>query len=302
MLRRTLPPVNSLVIFEAAARHLNFTRAAAEMGLTQAAVSRQIQVLEENLGVTLFIRQARGLTMTREGTRLQYAVTMGLEYISKTCVDIRRKRHPRELTVSSSVSFASYWLMSRLAKFRAEHPDVDLRLVASAPVADLVSAGIDIAIRYGSGGWDGVEVEPLFGNEIWPVCAPQYLEKRPPLQNAADLAEETLLHLGAFDRNWVTWDTWFKGLGIDLKKLKRGFTFDNYLILLQAAVRGEGIALCGQRLAEDFIARGDLVRPVPVALTSERSFYVVHPKDIPLSEPAALFKDWLIAEGGKAAA
>ena len=300
MLRRTLPPVNSLVIFEAAARHLNFTRAAAEMGLTQAAVSRQIQVLEENLGVTLFVRQARGLAMTRDGTRLHYAVTMGLEYISKTCVDIRRKRGPRELTVSSSVSFASYWLMARLAKFRASHPDIDLRLVASSPVSDLVAAGIDIAIRYGSGQWQGVEVEPLFGNEIWPVCAPQYLKTRPPLQNAADLAEETLLHLGAFDRNWVTWETWFQAFDVDSKKLKRGFTFDNYLILLQAAVRGEGIALCGQRLAEDFIARGDLVRPIPVALASERSFYVVYPQEIRLSEAARLFKDWLLVEGGKA--
>ncbi len=296
ILRRTLPPVNSLVIFEAAARHLNFTRAAAEMGFTQAAVSRQIQSLEENLGAPLFVRQARGLAMTKDGSRLQYAVTMGLEYIATTCADIRRHRGPRELTVWTSVSFASYWLVARLASFRALHPQIDLRLVASSPVSDLVAAGIDIAIRYGTGHWLGLESEYLFGNEIWPVCAPQYLAQRPPLQNAADLTDETLLHLGAFDRNWVTWDSFFQEQGVRDQPTRRGITYDNYLILLQAALRGEGIALCGQRLAEDFIKRGDLVRPLPVALSSERSFYLVRPATVPVSDAAKAFGDWIRTE------
>jgi LysR family glycine cleavage system transcriptional activator len=295
-LRRTLPPVNSLVIFEAAARHLNFTRAAGELGLTQAAVSRQIQGLEASLGAPLFQRQARGLAMTKEGARLHQAVTMGLEYISTVCVDIRRRRGPNELTVSSSVTFASYWLVGRLTNFRAAHPDVDLRLVASAPVSDMAAAGIDVAIRYGSGQWLGVVSERLFGNAIWPVCAPSYVLGREPLTRAEDLLDETLLHLGAFDRNWVTWDAWFKGLGVVARPTKRGLTFDNYLILLQTALRGEGIALCGQRLAEDFIARGDLVRPISTALPSENAFYLVYPVDQPLSEGARLFRGWIQRE------
>lgn len=295
-LRRTLPPLNSLVIFEAAARQLNFTKAAGELGLTQAAVSRQIQTLEQSLGTSLFQRHARGLHLTRDGSRLQYAVTMGLEYISTTCNDIRRQRGPKELTVSSSVSFASYWLVARLAKFRAEHPDVDLRLVASAPVSDMVSGGIDVAIRYGSGHWLGVDAEYLFGNEIWPVCAPHYLEGRPKPEKPADLLNENLLHLGAFDRNWVTWDSWFKHHGILEMPARRGFTFDNYLILLQAALRGEGIALCGQRLAEDFIARGDLVRPINAVQTSDRAFYLITPANVPMPEAAKLFCDWILNE------
>lgn len=295
-LRRTLPPVNSLVIFEAAARHLNFTRAASELGLTQAAVSRQIQALEASLGAPLFQRQARGLTMTKDGTRLHYATTMGLEYIATVCVDIRRRRGPKDLTVSSSVTFASYWLVGRLNNFRAAHPDVDLRLVASAPVSDLVSAGIDVAIRYGSGQWLGVVSERLFGNEIWPVCSPKYMEGREPLKHPEELLDETLLHLGAFDRNWVTWEAWFKSLGVNMRPTKRGFTFDNYLILLQTAIRGEGIALCGQRLAEDFIARGDLVRPLDTALVSDNAFYLVYPTDVPLSDSAQRFRDWIREE------
>jgi LysR family glycine cleavage system transcriptional activator len=292
-LRRTLPPVNSLVIFEAAARHLNFTRAAGELGLTQAAVSRQIQALEASLGGPLFQRQARGLVMTKDGSRLHQAVTMGLEYIATVCVDIRRRRGPKDLTVSSSVTFASYWLVGRLGEFRAANPDIDLKLVASAPVSDLVSAGIDVAIRYGSGQWLGVAAERLFGNEIYPVCAPSYMAGRGRLARVEDLLDETLLHLGAFDRNWVTWDAWFKALGVGMVPTRRSLSFDNYLILLQTCLRGEGIALCGQRLAEDFIARGDLIRPIASSLVSDNAFYLVHPTDMPLSESAIRFRDWI---------
>jgi LysR family glycine cleavage system transcriptional activator len=302
LLRRKLPPVNSLVVFEAAGRHLNFTRAAEELALTQSAVSRQIQLLEEHLGAALFQRQGRGLHLTRDGVRLHRAVTMGLGHVADVAVDIRRHRGPGELTVASSVSFASYWLVARLAKFRAANPDVELRLVASTRIPDLVAAGVDVAIRYGNGRWEGVEAIRIFDNEIWPVCAPRYLEGRPRLREPADLLDETLLHLGQFDRNWVTWPAWLKSHGIDAAPRKRGLEFDNYLVLLQAALRGEGIALCGERLAEDFIARGDLIRPLDAALRSDRSFYLLHTAGVPLTPSAQRFKEWLLAEAGPAAA
>jgi LysR family glycine cleavage system transcriptional activator len=236
MLRRKLPPVNSLVVFEAAGRHLNFTRAAEELALTQSAVSRQVQLL------------------------------------------------------------ASYWLVARLATFRAKNPDVELRLVASTRLHDLVAAGVDVAIRYGDGNWEGVEAVRIFDNEIWPVCAPRYLGDRPPLTEVSQLLDETLLHLGQFDRNWVTWPAWLKSHGITENPTKKGLVFDNYLVLLQAALRGEGMALCGGRLAEDFIARGDLIRPIEATLRSERSFYLLHPKGQPSTPAARRFRDWLIAE------
>jgi LysR family glycine cleavage system transcriptional activator len=296
LLRRKLPPVNSLVVFEAAGRHLNFTRASEELALTQSAVSRQIQLLEEHLGATLFQRQGRGLVLTRDGVRLHRAVTMGLGHVADVAVDIRRHRGAGELTVASSVSFASYWLVARLAKFRAKHPDIELRLVASTRIPDLVAAGVDIAVRYGDGKWAGVEAVRIFDNEIWPVCAPRYLEGRPGIAGVAGLLEETLLHLGQFDRNWVTWDAWLRSHGIAESPARRGLIFDNYLVLLQAALRGEGIALCGGRLAEDFIARGDLIRPIEAALRSDRSFYLVHPAGLPLAPAARRFREWLLAE------
>lgn len=296
MLRRKLPPVNSLVVFEAAGRHLNFTRAAEELALTQSAVSRQVQLLEEHLGAPLFQRQGRSLHLTRDGIRLHRAVTMGLGHVADVAVDIRRHRGPGELTVATSVSFASYWLVARLATFRAKNPDVELRLVASTRLHDLVAAGVDIAIRYGDGSWEGVEAVRIFDNEIWPVCAPRYLAGRPLLTEVRELLDETLLHLGQFDRNWVTWPAWLKSHGIGDSPMRKGLVFDNYLVLLQAALRGEGIALCGGRLAEDFIARGDLIRPIEATLSSDRSFYLLHPKGQPLTPAARRFRDWLIAE------
>src|SRR5262245_33814051 len=297
-LRRQLPPVNSLVVLEAAGRHLNFTRAGEELALTQSAVSRQIQLLEQHLGATMFQRHGRNLQLTRDGARLHRAVTMGLGHVADTAVDIRRHRGTGELTVATSVTFASYWLMARLAQFRSQHPEIELRLVASTKLHDLVAAGVDIAIRYGSGKWEGLEKIRIFDNEIWPVCAPAYLADRKGLAAVDNLLDETLLHLGQFDRNWVTWPAWLAAQGVKGAPRKRGLEFDNYLVLLQAAVRGEGVALCGGRLAEDFIARGDLIRPIEATLRSDRAFYVLYPKGVRLSEAATKFRDWLVQAAG----
>ncbi len=298
-LSKTLPPTNSLVVFEAAARHRNFTRAAEELEVTQSAVSRQIQLLEEHLGTPLFKRQPRGLVLSEEGQRLQRAVTMGLEHIANVSADIRRKRGPDELTIATSVSFASYWLMARMANFRASHPEIELRLVASSPIIDLTASGIDLAIRFGDGEWPGVETVRLFDDEIWPVCAPSYLAGRDDIREPRDLLRETLLHLAKFDRNWVTWENFLHDFGVIEEPRARGVTYDNYLVLIQSALRGEGIALCGRRLAEDFIDHGDLVRPIPETLRSQRGFFLLKPRDKPLGQAGRLFEEWLLEEAIK---
>jgi LysR family glycine cleavage system transcriptional activator len=270
--------------------------------VTQAAVSRQIRLLEDHLGVALFHRLHRSLELTQEGQRLQKAVSMGLEHIANTASDIRRARKQGDVTVSTSVTFASYWLMSRIAKFRAAHPEVELRLVASGPVADLTVAGIDVAVRYGRGRWPGVEVVHLLDNEIFPVCAPSYLNGRPAPRAPRDLLGETLLHLIEYDRNWVTWEAWLRAFGVEQDPAKRGLQFDNYLVLIQAAMDGQGIALGGGRLADDFVARGLLQRPLEATLRSEQAFYLLRPADTEPSEAAALFWDWILAEAkGRAA-
>ncbi|MEQ8355625.1 MAG: transcriptional regulator GcvA [Kiloniellaceae bacterium] len=295
-LRRKLPPANALVTFEAAARHLNFTRAAAELLVTQAAVSRQVHLLEDNLGVLLFERRGRGLSLTAAGRRLHEAVTMGLSHIANTAADLRRIRREGELTVSTSVTFANYWLMSRVAKFRAAHPEVQLRLVASAPVRDLTASGIDLAVRYGRGKWTGAEALHLLDNQVFPVCAPSYMAQRRPLQSVTDLLEETLLHLVEFDSNWVSWEAWLAALGVRAPMRGPSLEFDNYLVLTQAVLDGQGIALGGGRLAEDFLDRGLLIRPIEAMLRSEQSFFLLVPRDQPLTEQAAAFRDWILVE------
>ena len=295
-LRAKLPPPNSLVVFEAAARHLNFTGAARELNVTQAAVSRQIQILETHLGVALFQRIPRALKLTPPGLHLYKSVTMSLEHIANTVADIRHLGPKADVTVATSVTFASYWLMARIQKFRAANPDIDLKVVASAPVSNLAAAGIDLAVRYGFGDWAGVEAIHLLDNEVFPVCGPGYLEGRSPLRKPSELLDEVLLHLIEYDRNWVTWEAWLRHLGVPWKPRKKGLEFDNYLVLIQAAIDGQGVALGGQRLAEDFITRGALMRPISVTMRSSRAFYVLVPLDVSLSKPAKLFRDWIITE------
>jgi LysR family glycine cleavage system transcriptional activator len=244
----------------------------------------------------LFQRQPRALKLTPPGLRLFKSVTMSLEHIANTVMDIRRVGPKADVTVATSVTFASYWLMAHIAKFRAVHPDIELKVVASAPVSDLAAAGIDLAVRYGSGRWPGVEAIHLLDNEVFPVCAPSYLEGRARLRRPRDLLDEVLLHLVEYDRNWVTWEAWLDHFGVPWKPTRKGLEFDNYLVLIQAAIDGQGVALGGQRLAEDFIGRGALVRPIGATLRSTRGFYLLVPQDMPLSTPAKLFRDWIIAE------
>jgi len=299
-LRGRLPPANSLIVFEAVARLLSFTKAAAELRVSQAAVSRQVQLLEDNLGVRLFERLYRTIVPTVQGTALFNAVSMGLGHIANTSDELRRKIDTADITISSSVSFASYWLMSRIAKFRAEFPNVDVRLVAYAKVRDLATTGLDFAVRYGKGTWNDVSVDLMFGNEIFPVCSPAYLKKHQPLGKPEDLYKTTLLKLSRFDRNWTTWDDWFEAFGLEDRNDTRSLRFDNYLLLVYAAVRGEGMALCGQRLAEDLIQSGELVRPIEASVKSEYSFYLLRPARAELRPIQAQFRNWLLREAGAA--
>jgi LysR family glycine cleavage system transcriptional activator len=300
-LRSRLPPPNCLVVFEAAARHLNFTRAADELSVTQAAVSRQVRILEEHIGRALFVRSDRRVALTPIGARLKEAVSIGLGHIADAVADIARRRTSLEVTVAASVSFSSYWLMSRVAQFRAQYPEINLSLVALTRARAAAGAEADLAIRYGTGEWPGMTAHHLFDNDIFPVCAPGYLaDRRKPLRRVADLLGETLLHLSRFDRNWVSWEAWLSSFGVATAPRRPGLYYDNYVVLIHAVVAGQGIALCGGRLAQDMLARGDVVRPLKESLQSDRAFYLVHPADAPLNRAGQLFRDWLLAEARSA--
>ncbi len=295
-LRDRLPPANSLLVFEAAARHLSFTRAAQELGVTQAAVSRQIHILEDFLGAKLFARLHRRVELSEQGHVFHNAVSVGLGHIARATEDIRSDSDAADITISCSVTFASYWLMARIAKFRAEFSDVDIRMVASARVRDLAATGIDLAVRYGRGAWPNVTADFMFGDIVLPVCSPGYVEAHGPFDAPSQLGSATLLHLSQFDRNWVTWERWFEAFDTRMPADSRHLYFDNYMVLIHAAVRGEGLALCGGRLAEDFIQREELMRPMQQTLQSDYSFFLLYPSDRPLRMHARRFRDWLLEE------
>ena len=193
----------------------------------------------------LFSRLHRRVQLTGPGRELQEAVTIGLGHIARVAEDVRGFGETGDITISCSVTFASYWLMSRIAKFRAEFSDVDIRMVASASVRDLAATGIDLAVRYGRGTWPNVTAKHLFGDTIIPVAAPQYVEAHGPFDTQASLENATYLHLSKFDRNWVTWEHWFEKYGATMPRSAHHLYFDNYTVLMHAAVRGEGLALCG---------------------------------------------------------
>jgi len=296
-LRDRVPPANSLIVFEAVARHQSFTKAATELQVSQAAVSRQIQLIESYLGVRLFERHYRAIELTRQGAMMANAVSISLGHIAHVTDDIRRQTSTdADIMISSSVSFASYWLMSRIAKFRAEFPSVNVHLAAYAKLRDLSATGLNFAVRFGKGTWEGVTADRMFGNEILPVCSPRYLEKHGPINGPEDLHDATLLTLSRFDPNWTTWEDWFKVYGSELSENINRLPFDSYLLLISAAIKGDGVALCGERIAEDLISSGELVRPFEASLSSDFSFYLLRPADVQLRPVQAQFRDWLLAE------
>ena len=295
-----LPPANSLIVFEAVARHQSFTKAATELMVTQAAVSRQIRVAEDALGVKLFNRQHRKIELTQRGMSLFNSISMGFEHIARACDEMRVDKSSADITISSSVTFASSWLMSRIARFRAEFPNIDISLVVSAKVHDLGTTGLDFAIRYGRGTWPNARADFMFSNDIFPVCSPDYYKEHGPMDEASDLYNTTLLKLSRFDRNWIRWNNWFEAFGLEDRADTKTLRYDNYLLLMQAAIRGEGVALSGRRLAEDMIQNNELVRPIDASLQSEFAFYLLRPMLDNMPPTKTLFREWILAEASTA--
>jgi LysR family transcriptional regulator, glycine cleavage system transcriptional activator len=296
-LRRDLPPPTSLIAFEAAARLRNFTHAANELGVSQAAVSRQIQNLEDNLGVSLFHRGRRPLALTSEGLRLHDAVTTGLRQIAAVAADLRRAAQPGTVTVAASVAMTSLWLMPRVAAFREAHPDIALRVIAADPYTDPTRGEVDLAIRFGRGDWPGLTALPLFDDLVMPVAAPGFFAGRTAPRTQEDLLACPLLHLEDVDPTWIPWRAWFARHGLaQTQRPRDAFTFNAYPNMIQAAVDGQGVALGWAHLLRRELQRGDLVRITDALLQPEEVQHLTWPSARALPEEAAVFRDWIAAE------
>lgn len=291
--RSKLPPPNSLVAFEAAARLQNFTQAARELNVTQAAVSRQMRNLENYLGFPVFDRAGGRAQLTPEGRRLSEAVVFGLEHIAGAVQGLRRPPIKTYLTVASTISFASLWLIPRIAKFQHEFPDIDLRFISSDAELDLEADAIDVAIRYGNGAWPGVLAVPLLKPEIFPVCSPSLLKDGPRLQSLPDLAAHTLLDRDEAGTFGVSWKTWLARVRADASPIRRRVLFNNYDLLIRAAIEGQGVALGWSPLVNELLKQHILVRPIISKMKPRDFWYLVLPKSAPMNKSRDTFLNWI---------
>ena len=299
---RALPPLDLLRGFEAAARHLSFTRAAAELFLTQSAVSRQIQALEAFVGVELFHRRHKALALTEAGEAYYRTVAQTLDLLREATRKLKETRKGHVLTVTTTVSFAALWLVPRLARFRKEHPHVDVRITATHEVVDLEREGIDVAIR----DCPLNRVPPgavfLVGEHLAAMCSPAYMKEakraRLPLARPQDLRHHVLLNLHEASRRWpwLSWAAWFEAMGVDDAPPAGTLTFDQYDQVIHAALHGQGIALGRMTLAGQHIRARQLVPLFGQQQRLARGFHAVFAREAGERPEARQFVGWLRAQ------
>ncbi len=290
---RRLPPLNALRAFEAAARHLSFTRAAEELNVTQAAVSHQVKALEEQIGLPLFRRLNRALTLTDEAQALFPVVRRALDDLAEALDRVYTRNVAGALTVSVLPSFAVKWLVPRMSLFQEQHPGIDLRITAADRLVDFVRDSVDVAVRFGAGEWPGLRADFVIDEYVLPVCAPA-LAKR--LRVADDLANVTLLHeeMAPIPRVPV-WETWLQAAGAQGVNHEKGPRFSHTHIMLQAAIDGQGVALAQMLFAADDIAEGRLVAPFALKLPTGYAYYVVCLAAAADRPKIRAFREWVIA-------
>ncbi|PBQ20433.1 LysR family transcriptional regulator [Pseudomonas congelans] len=283
--------------FEVAARLRSFTAAALELGTTQPAVSQQIKRLEEQLATRLFDRIYRGIELTEAGEVLFSHVQAGLQSIDSGLIAITEQHQHEVLQVATDFAFAAYWLMPRLHRFHKVNPDVDVSLVTSERTHSMLRADIDVAVLFGDGRFKQGESHWLFSEEVFPVCSPQLLAGRQtPLPNDA-LRDFPLLHLrGESINHWFDWAGVFRALDIPQAPAPGQLRFDNYTLLIQAAIGGQGIAIGWRHLVDDLLDQGLLCRPIAGAAISGQGYYVVLPQRKRRVQIVQQFVDWLASE------
>lgn len=288
--------------FEAAARQRSFTGAAVELGTTQPAISQQIKRLEEQLGARLFDRIYRGIELTEAGALLFEQVQLGLQNIDAGLQAINAQHQHEVLQVATDFAFAAYWLMPRLHRFHAANPQVDVSLVTSERSHNMLRTDIDVAVLFGEGRFKQGESHWLFSEEVFPVCSPLLLQDRPLPLPAQALLEFPLLHLrGENSSNWFDWSGVFRQLGISSTPAPGQLRFDNYTLLIQAAIGGQGVAIGWRHLVDNLLAQGLLCRPINESVISRLGYYVVLPQRKRRSVLIQQFVDWLMAEQASSA-
>ncbi|HET9820319.1 MAG TPA: LysR substrate-binding domain-containing protein [Burkholderiaceae bacterium] len=295
-----LPPLDLLATFEAAARHLSFTRAAAERFVTQSAVSRQIRALEDELGVPLFERRHRALRLTEGGARLFGTCTAVLGQLRGTVRELRAPTRREVLSLTTTPGLAAFWLIPRLPGFTREHPGIDVRLDASFEMRQLAADGFDLAIRYARVG--AVRGESLFHEAAMPVCSPRLL-RRLPLARPEDLAAHTLLQLNPSVTGGapVEWEPWLQATGLAGLEPAARLSFSSYSDVITATLAGQGIAMGRRPLVDDLVKKRQLVAPFGDSRSTQRSYVLVVDPAAGARPAVRAFAAWLLAQARGAA-
>lgn len=290
---KRLPPLNALRVFDSAARHLSFTKAAEELFVTQAAVSHQIKTLEEFLGLKLFRRRNRSLLLTEEGQSYYLDIKEIFSSINEATRKLLARSAKGALTVSLSPSFAIQWLVPRLSGFNQAYPGIDVRIQAVDREEDKLADDVDVAIFYGRGNWTGLRTDRLYAEYLIPVCAPSLLTGEKPLKTPSDLIYHTLLH----DTSRRDWQAYVRQLEIQNQiNVQQGPIFSHSSMVIQAAVHGQGVALVNNVMARSEIELGRLVRPFQDVLVSKNAFYLVCQDSQAELGKIAAFRQWILSQ------
>ena len=298
-----LPPLNALRAFEAAARHLSFAEAAAELHVTPAAISHQIKALEADLGVKLFRRLNRAVRLTDAGQACLPGLRDGFERIAEAVARVRQGDSVGVLTVTSSPAIAAKWLMPRLERFHQRHPAIDLRIDASMRMVDFAREDVHVGLRYGTGKYPGLHTELLLRSEVFPVCAPALLKGKHALRTPADLRHHTLIHdeTTTLDPRGPDWEMWLRAAGVTDIDTSHGLRFNQVALALDAAIGGRGVTLTRDVFAAEDLAAGRLVRPFGKAMPVGFAIYVVIPPALVAAPKVKAFRDWLFEEAAESA-
>jgi DNA-binding transcriptional LysR family regulator len=300
MSKRPLPPISTLVPFEAAARLGSMSAAARELGISQPAISRHLQVLERDLGQMLFQRNRRGLMLTAAGRSYHQAITAGLSHITQATQQLRALSGDQILRISANFGFAQQWLMPRFARLRAAFPKTLFRLHTNDQDDDLSLAESDLAVRFGAGHWPGWHSHQLLPEAVFPICAPAYLDAHPALRRkslqAADLPQDQLLHMDEGTQRWLTWMEWLQLQHVAPPAKRPTFVYSTYPLLLQATLAGEGIALGWAGLVDPLIDAGSLVQLMPALRRDQHGYFITFRQGHPAERALRTITDWLIAE------
>lgn len=301
---KLLPGTRALRTFEAAARHLNFTRAADELGLTPAAVSHQIKEIEDQLDLVLFTRTSRTIRLTEAGNLLLEASVDALDLLNRAVSRARKMtRGTALLKVTLDAQFATKWLMRRVDDFRRQKPGVELRFDITYDVRDFERDDVDVGIRFGTGKYPGIIAHRLFENIIIPVCSPALLASGPPLKEPRDLFNHTLAHIEWSRQGvtWPNWSMWMHAAGVDDFDDSRTLVFGSSTDAIQAALDGNAVALADFAMVANDLSQGRLVRPfeLGIKVAPEFAYFLVYPEAVKDDERVVAFREWLIEEAAK---